>query len=348
MRGIVLPGDGEAYVKEWDWEEQAVGLNEVRIQIGAAALCRSDMSLYYGDPLVGGEDSGEVVPGHEPAGTISEIGENVDHLEVSDRVAIDCFVGCGHCEYCLDGEDMLCDDVEILGFDRHGGDAEELITPASTCHKMPDEMSMATGSVSTDAIGNLYSTCKQIGLSASDTVGVVGLGPMGLSGVLNADAFGSDVVVFEPVDERREKGLELGGDYAIDPSEEDPQKEVDAITDGEGLDKVIECSGTVPGIEMALDVVGRHGTVAQLGETHDSEVPVRPSDHLIHKKVDYVGSWYFDKHEWPEIADFIVNKIGNDRAEEIISHKYPLEEEEVQEGFRKFDNRETQKVLFTP
>jgi propanol-preferring alcohol dehydrogenase len=52
--------------------------------------------------------------------------------------------------------------------------------------------------------------------------------------------------------------------------------------------------------------------------------------------------------EWPEIAEFIVEEIGNDRAEEIISHRYDLAEENVQEGFRKFDNHETQKVIFTP
>lgn len=348
MRGVVLPGDGEAHVKEWDWAGQTVSSNEIRIEIGASALCRSDMSLYYGDPLVGEESVGKVIPGHEPAGTITEVGNNINHLEVGDRVAVSVFAGCTHCEYCLRGEPMLCKDVEIIGFERHGGDAEEMIAPASTCHKVPDEMSIATAAVSTDAVGNLYSSCKQIGVSASDTVGVVGLGPMGLSGILNADAFGADIVAFEPVDERRKKGEELGADYTIDPSEEDPQQEIDAITDGEGLDKVLECSGAASGIEMALNVVGNHGTVAQLGETHDTEIPIRPSDHLIHKKVDYVGSWYFNLHEWPEITDFIINKIGNDRAEEIISHRYPIEEDEVQEAFRKFDNRETQKVVFTP
>ena len=344
MKGVVLPGDKEAHVQDWDRE--SVGPNDVCVEIGAAALCRSDMSLYYGDPLVGSKPAGAVVPGHEPAGTIVEVGDNVEYLSEGDRAAINCFAGCGHCEYCQRGEPNLCPDVEILGFDRHGGDAEELVTPASTIHLMPDEMSMGVGAISTDALGNLYSTLDECKVSGTDTVGIIGLGPMGLSGVVNADAMGADVVAFELVDHRREKGLELGARYGVDPGEEDPQQRVDEITDGRGLDVVVDCSGAQPGIEMGFGLVKKHGTFAQIGET--DEVTLNPSEDLIHKKVNYMGSWYFRTWEWPDIAEFIVKDIGNDRADEIISDEYGLEEEGVQEAFEKFDNRETQKVIFTP
>jgi hypothetical protein len=90
MAGVVLTGDKEAPVKDWDRE--SLEMDEVRVEIGAAALCRSDMSLYYGDPLVGSKPAGAVVPGHEPAGTIVEVGEAVDHLsgffELHRQVAI--------------------------------------------------------------------------------------------------------------------------------------------------------------------------------------------------------------------------------------------------------------------
>jgi propanol-preferring alcohol dehydrogenase len=347
MRGIVLPGNQKAHVRDWELEPD-LGPNDVLIDIEAAALCRSDMSLYNGDPLVGSGENEQYVPGHEPAGTITETGSNADWLEPGDRVAVNCFIGCEHCEHCLHGDPMLCPDVEILGFDRHGGDAEQLVTPAVTCHPMPDEMSMATGAVSTDALGNLFSAMRDANVDATDTVGIVGLGPMGLSGVLNADAFGATVVAFELVDERREKGLELGADFGIDPSEENPQAEVDAITDGAGFDIVVECSGSPAGIEMALDLVGKHGTVAQIGEVHGTDASIRPSEQLIRKKASYVGSWYFTRDEWPAIAEFIVDDIGNDRAEQIISHRYPLEDTAVQEAFQRFDKHETQKVLFTP
>jgi len=344
MKGVVLPGDKEAHVQEW--ETKSLEPDEVRVNIGAAALCRSDMSLYNGNPLVGSKPAGSVVPGHEPAGTISEVGKNVDYLSVGDRVAINCFAGCGHCEYCRAGEPNLCPDVEILGFDRHGGDAEELVTPASTCHPMPDEMSMGVGAIATDALGNLWSTLNELNVNGTDTVGIIGLGPMGLAGVLNADAMGVDVVAYELVDHRREKGIELGAEYAVDPSEEDAQTRTDEITNDRGLDVVVDCSGAQQGIEMGFGLIKKHGTFAQIGET--DEVTLNPSEDLIHKKVSYMGSWYYRSHEWPEIAEFIIEKIGNDRAEQLISHQYELEETGVQEAFMKFDNRETQKVIFTP
>jgi hypothetical protein len=80
MKGIVLPGDGEAYVKEWDWNDQTVGPNEVRVDIGAAALCRSDMSLYYGDPLVGGDPGKGAGPTRvDPETTDAEEHDTVDN-----------------------------------------------------------------------------------------------------------------------------------------------------------------------------------------------------------------------------------------------------------------------------
>jgi propanol-preferring alcohol dehydrogenase len=97
---------------------------------------------------------------------------------------------------------------------------------------------------------------------------------------------------------------------------------------------------------MGFGLIKKHGTFAQIGET--DEVTLNPSEDLIHKKVSYMGSWYYRSHEWPEIAEFIIEKIGNDRAEQLISHQYELEETGVQEAFMKFDNRETQKVIFTP
>jgi len=97
---------------------------------------------------------------------------------------------------------------------------------------------------------------------------------------------------------------------------------------------------------MALDLASRHGTVAQVGANH--EVAIAPTEQLVHKGVTYFGSWYFRLWEWPDIASFIVEDIGNDRAERIISDRYPLEEDAAREAFTRFDNRETLKVLFTP
>ena len=344
MKGVYLPGDKEAKLKEWP--EPEVGKKEVLIEIKSSAICRSDMSIYYGTPLVGAKKPGEVIPGHEPAGLVKEIGEDVEYIKEGDRVAVTCFVGCGYCRYCRGGEPNLCKDVKILGFDRHGGDAEYLSTPENTCLKLPNEMSYVSGSVSTDAVGNLYNTMKELGVMSGSSLGIIGLGPMGLSGVINGVAMGAEVFAFDLEENRLIKAEELGAHHCINPKEGDPIKTVMDLTGGKGATNCVDCSGSSAGIATALDIVGTHGKVAQIGEA--PKATINPSEHLIRKKVSYFGSWYFRMDEWEEITDFIVKKIGNDKVESIVSHRYPLEEESVKEAFEMFDAHKTQKVVFVP
>ncbi len=342
MKGVYLPGNGEAHVKEWE-DAKITRDDDVLIEIKASALCRSDMSIYYGKPLMGG---GNVVPGHEPAGLVVDVSKKVKYLKPGDRVAVECFIGCGECKYCRLGEPYLCANLELLGFQWNGGDAEYMVAPESTCLKMPKEMSYNTGAISTDALGNLYSTMKELSVESTDTVAVVGLGPMGLSGVLVASCMGNEVIAIDLVDSRLSKAKELGAKYVINVGKENLKEKINDITRGKGVDKSIECSGKKDGIKAALTIVKKFGKVAQIGET--SEAILNPSDDLIHKRVTYFGSWYFKMWEWEEIADFIVNKIGDKRAQEIISHIVPLEEKAVSEAFRLFDQHKTYKVIFAP
>ena len=138
----------------------------------------------------------------------------------------------------------------------------------------------------------------------------------------------------------------MGAQYVVNPEEVDLKEYVSKIS-SEGLDKAVDCSANQKGINALLDLARRHGTVAQIGETGETPIAINPSEQLIRKKLTYIGSWYFTLNEWEEIADFIVNKIGNKQCETIISHKYPLEEKAVDEGFRLFDQHKTLKVVFT-
>jgi threonine dehydrogenase-like Zn-dependent dehydrogenase len=345
VKGVHLPGDKKAHVKEWEIEEPKD--DEVLVEIKAAALCRSDMSIYYGVPLIPGFPPGTYITGHEPSGVISKVGPCVRNFKEGDRVAVICFVGCGHCRYCRAGEPNLCDTAKCLGFTTHGGDAEYLVVPERTCLPIPDEMSYALGAVSTDAIGNLYSTMKYMSVSGDDFVAVAGVGPMGLSAVLCALAMGATVVAFDPMENRLKKAKELGAHYVANPHKVDPEEFIRNISK-EGVTKAIDCSAENEAINYLLNSTRKHGIVSQIGEPGAASVTINPSEQLIHKKLTYVGSWYFALPEWDDITRFIIEKIGVERAESIISHRYPLEEAAADEAFKLFDRRETYKVVFTP
>jgi threonine dehydrogenase-like Zn-dependent dehydrogenase len=342
MKGVKVVGPKQVEVV--DWEEQVVQPHEVKVRIKAAALCRSDLSIYYQLPVVGSLPAGSVIPGHEPAGVIEEIGSAVKGFAVGDRVAIQCFDGCGLCQYCLDGWPNMCANMKVLGFDRHGGDAETLVTPASTCLKMPDEMSFLTASIATDAIGNLYNTLKELNVNGNKRVAIIGIGPMGLAGVLAAKAMGAEVIAVDMVQSRLDTALALGADHAfLSP---DAEKAVNSITKGKGCEAVVDCTGKEPAIRLAFNLAGKFAKIGQLGVGDEAKIGLM--SHLVGKQLTYIGSWYFRMGEWNEICDLIVHRIGNEKAEKLISHVYPLETKAVIEGWKLFDEHKTDKVVFVP
>ncbi|MBA3415313.1 MAG: alcohol dehydrogenase catalytic domain-containing protein, partial [Chloroflexia bacterium] len=108
MKAVLFPGDRQVVVVDRPMPEPGPG--EVLIRLRASAICRSDMSLYYGTPVVGGAAtaSGRIVPGHEPAGEVAALGPGVSAVAVGDRVAAYLAIGCGHCAWCRRGYLFLC------------------------------------------------------------------------------------------------------------------------------------------------------------------------------------------------------------------------------------------------
>lgn len=338
MKAIFLPGDKKVEVREVEAPQPGTG--EVLIAVKASAICRSDLSLYYGNAVVGGQAAGKNITGHEPAGVIMQVGSGVRMFKPGDRVAVYLGIGCGVCTYCRTGNFHLCPTWKCLGFTADGGNAEYLVVPERNCLPIPDSMSFVAAAISTDAFGTLYSACKKLQVSGASTIGIWGLGPMGSSGVLAAKALGSRVVVLDPIAERREFALGLGADLAIDPTRPDARDVLDAFTAGAGLTAAIDCSGNSAAQNMALDATTPLGRVAFIGEAR--ETTIRPSDQLIRKQITLIGSWYFGISEYAEIVRVTVDRKID--LERLATHRFSLDEAET--AFRLFDERKTEKAVF--
>jgi L-iditol 2-dehydrogenase len=338
MRGVLLPGNRQVVVT--DLPKPTAGPGEVLVRIKASAICRSDLSLYYGEAVVQGDRAGKVVTGHEPAGVIEEVGPGVSTISPGERVAVYLAVGCGVCSHCRAGDFHLCSDWECLGFTVHGGNAEFMVVPERNCLRIPDEMSFIAAAVSTDAFGTLYSAAKKLGVSGVSTVGIWGLGPMGSAGILACKARGARVIAVDPLESRRDFASKLGADYVLDPTAGDVVAEVLKLTDGRGVDSAIDCSGNPHGQNAALDATRRLGKVAFIGESR--ETTIHPSEQLIRKQLTLIGSWYFNISEYEEIARVIVEKRVN--LEQLVTHTFSLDEAET--AFRLFDERKTEKAVF--
>lgn len=340
MHAVLLPGNKDAKVVERP--DPTPGLGDVLVRTRASAICRSDMSLYDGNPIVGGDAArtGQVVPGHEPAGDVVAIGDGVRGVRPGDRVAIYLALGCGRCRYCRHGYLMLCPDWKCLGFDLDGGDADYLVVPAANCLALPDEISYEVGALTTDMIGTQYHTQKRLEVFGGSTLAVFGLGPMGATAVLVGKARGATVVAVDVLDTRLELARELGADACVNGARDDAVMRVHGLTDGEGADVAIDCSGTPAGENGALDCVRKLGSVAFVGETRSATI--NPSEQFIRKQLRVIGGWYFPISEYPDIARFVVDH--QIPVERLITHRFALRD--AAEAFRMFDQRLTEKAVF--
>ena len=341
MKAVLLPGHAE--VRVVDRPTPSPGPDEVLVRVQASALCRSDMSLYDGVPVVGGgAEPGTIVPGHEAAGDVVSLGSGVTSVAVGDRVAIYLAIGCGHCAACRRGYLMLCSTWRCLGFDVDGGDAEYLVVPAQNCLPIPDTMSYEVAAVSTDMIGTQYSTQKRLGVSGNDTVAVFGLGPMGAAAVLVAKGRGARVIAIGRNGGRLDLATELGADAVVDAESSDVVGQLQAATRGAGVDVAIECSGNPVAQNAALDATRALGSVAFVGESRSTTI--NPSDQFLRKMLTVIGGWYFATWEYPEIVRFIEDH--DLPVARLISHRFELGD--AAEAFRRFDARQTDKVVFLP
>ncbi|MCY9698168.1 zinc-dependent alcohol dehydrogenase family protein [Paenibacillus alginolyticus] len=341
MKGVVFPGNKQVHIK--DFPIPTPGPNEVLIQMKASAICRSDMSLYDGNPVVGGETAktGCHIPGHEPAGLVVGTGEDVTSIKLGDRVAVYLAIGCGECSHCKSGYMMFCSSWKCVGFDLHGGNADYIVVPEKNCMKLPDELSYISAAVSTDSVGTLYHAQKRLQISGKDTLVIFGLGPMGGAGILVAKAMGATVIAVDMIEERLQLAkTELGADYIINGSTENAVSRIREITGNRGADASIDCSGSPIAENQALDCVRPHGRVAFIGESRESTI--RPSDQLIRKQITLMGSWYFPIQEYEEITEFIVRK--QIPVEKLVTHTFQLDEAE--KAFQLFDQRKTEKAVF--
>ena len=338
MKAVFLPGNKRVEIRAV--EVPTPGPGEVLVAVKASCICRSDLSLYYGNAVVGGDAAGACVTGHEPAGEVAAVGPGVHHTKVGDRVAVYLGIGCGVCEFCRQGNYFLCAEWTCIGFTANGGNAEYIVVPERNCLKIPDWMSYVAAAISTDAFGTLYSACKKLGVSGASVLGIWGLGPMGTAGVLAAKALGAKVVVFDPLAERRDFALGLSADLALDPTAADVQDRLQAFTDRAGLTAAIDCSGNSGAHNMALDAVRPLGKVAFIGECRESTI--KPSDQLIRKQITLMGSWYFNAFEYNEILRVL--KSAKIDLERLATHRFGLDEAET--AFRLFDERKTEKAVF--
>ena len=241
-----------------------VGSRDVLVQVKAASICGTDMHIYEWDGWAQSRVSVPRIFGHEFAGEVVEVGCEVSSLAPGDFVAAETHITCGQCYQCRTGQAHVCRNVQILGVDRDGAFAEYIAIPEKVAWKTGKEIDHSVASIQ-EPFGNaVHATFA--GEITNKTVAVFGCGPIGLWSVGLCRISGSSTIfAIEPNAKRLEIATKMGADYVLNPREVDPVQKILDITDGLGVDVVLEMSGHSQAIRQGFKVLRNGGRVSLLG-----------------------------------------------------------------------------------
>src|SRR4051812_3302447 len=255
MKALVFEEPRQAAVRELD--VPTIASDEVLVRSRNVGICHSDFELYEGHYII--PVSYPIIPGHEWSGEVAEVGSAVTSLRPGDRVVGECVVN--------NGDDHF-------GFSIGGADAEYFVAKASWLHRIPDELSFSQGAFVEPFSVAYNATVAADGIDGSDSVAVIGGGPIGLLCTLAAATMGGSVTLIEPQPHRRALGLEIGARRVIDPSVGDVSDQAADATGGRGFDVVIEAAGVPGAMASAFPLAGLGGRVVFVGIDVGGTAPV--------------------------------------------------------------------------
>jgi L-iditol 2-dehydrogenase len=297
MKALVFQGPRDAVVTERETPE--IGPEDVLVRSRAVGICHSDFELYEGRYIIPVDYP--IVPGHEWAGDVVEVGSAVTGVRLGDRVVGECVVGPGG--------------IDHFGFSIDGANAELFRARAEWLHVLPEELTYEAGAL-VEPFSVAYNATLAAGrVDASDVVAVLGGGPIGLLCVMAAAASGATVVLVEPQAHRRERALALGASAALDP-----RADFAEITGGRGFDVVIEAAGAPPAMASALELAGHSARVVFVGIAIGT--PVQADLGLVQSKALAIRGIIGSAGVWPQTIRFMASGAVDPTA--IVTARFPL------------------------
>jgi len=321
MKTAVMLGIGKM-----GFEEREIPVpkdNEVLVKLEYVGICGSDLHYYetgaIGDYVV----EPPFVLGHEPGGTVVEVGKNVKHLKAGDRVALEPGKTCGHCEFCKTGNYNLCPDVVFFATPPVDGVFQEYVAhEADLCFKLPDNVSTMEGAlIEPLAVG--FHAAMQGGARAGQTAVVMGAGCIGLVTMMALKAMGvSRVYVVDIMEKRLEKALELGADGVIHAGQLDAVEELRKVTNGNGSDLVVETAGTQVTTVQAIHMAKKGAVIVLVGYSKSGEMTL-PMSLVLDKELTFKTVFRY-RHIYPMAIEAVA--AGKVNLKGIVTDVFGLDE----------------------
>ena len=318
------------------------GPGEVQLQIEAASVCGTDRHIYLWDRWAAENIQTPVILGHELAGRVVAAGSGVTRVREGDLVGVESHLYCGVCAQCRAGSLHLCRELRVIGAHVNGGFAEYVVIPEANAIES-NGLDPAVVALQ-EPMGNAVHAAF-VEPIAGRTVAVTGCGPIGLCAVGIAKAAGATWVVATDTEPYRlELATQMGADMVLDGRSPETVAKVLEATGGDGVDVVLEMSGSAAALDQGLRFVTRGGRISLLG-IFGEPVAVDLSNLVIEKGVRVHGIFGRRIYDTWERTQNLLRSGALDVAP-ILTHRFDLAD--WQQGFDLLGSRHAGKVVLTP
>lgn len=313
---------------------------EVKVAIHACAICHSD--VIYMDGGWGGNLP--FVLGHEAAGIVEEIGNDVHNVSPGDAVLVTLIRSCGYCYCCQRGKYSLCEskfaldetspltDMQgrLIGQGlRTAAFAEQVVVEQSQVVKIPDSMPMDCASLlSCGVITGLGAVTNTTTVLPGQSVAVIGCGGVGLNSIQGARLKSADpIIAIDLVDEKLSNAKIFGATTTINPLNQNTLQIINDLTSGRGVEFVFMTAGSSKAIEQGIEILARDGTIVLVGMPANGDHPDIDATMIANAGQKIIGSKMGFANLPKDISPLIERyEKGELLLDELITNRYSLQD----------------------
>ena len=303
--------------------------NEVLLKVKSTGVCHSDLHLWEG-----GYDTGDgfmkvtdrgvkfpITPGHEVVGTVEDIGDLVQGVNIGDMVLVYPWIGCENCSTCFNGDTNLCESPKSLGVFQNGGYAESLLVPDYKFLAKIDGLDPdAAASLACSGL-TAFTAIKKALTNKPKNILIIGAGGLGLMGVQLAKALTKSNIICADLDDKKlDSAKELGATHVVNTKDSDAIKKIMLICNDKGVDSIVDFVNAPPTVKMSLSIIRKRGNIVLVGLFGGSvELPLVS---VPLKAITIQGAYTGNYNDMVELIKLAQNGVINP----IVSKHYTLDE----------------------
>lgn len=340
MQALMKLARGVGHVGIGTIEAPMIIPGHVIIEVAYAGICGTDLHIYHDEF----KTTPPVVMGHEIAGRIAHVADDVTGIAVGMRVTSETYYHtCKQCHHCRNGRPNLCFQRKSIGSAVHGGFTKFVRVPAHNIHRIPDNISDQAAAL-TEPLACVINAIDLSRIQAGDICVIAGPGAIGMLTLQVLKAHGAYVVMLGTTVDTPRLAIarSLGADDVLDVSTHDPATTIEEVTGGMGADVVLECAGAGAAAQQLLQLAKRGGRYTQIGLFGK---PISwDMDQVCYRELIVTGSNASVPHAWNRALRLMDQGLVNTEA--LISNVYSIHEWHT--AFTEFEAKQGLKILLTP